>query len=234
MKHFFIYIIILTGLTSQAQMYLDDAQIWFNLDLEKKLSDRWDLQLKFKGRATDNISQIGRTGVYGGLSYKLHKNVRLLGHYAYVQRRRNNDSYKARHQFYLSLLLKKDIGKWRFSYKNKLQARMEDPKTDPDYHIVRYFDRNKLMIKYEVTKRLEFFVAEEIYIPLNNPQIKGISRSRSYAGTFINVTKNQKLELYFLYQLQLQNGDWFDHDISYYPDPLKRHYVYGVGYSINF
>lgn len=228
-----VFIVFLFSLSGTAQMYFDDAQLWLNLEVEKKLGKKWGLQLNLKGRGTYNVTQVGRAAADLGIFYKFNKHIRLRADYVYVEKRRKNNSFKTQHQYCIVLILKKDFGRWSLVYKNKFQARYENFSSTSDGYIPRYYDRNKLMIKHETTKRFSFYVAEEVYIPLNNPQIKGLSRSRSYVGSFINVTKNQKLELYFLYQLQLQQGDWFDQDISYPLMPLKRDFVYGIGYCIS-
>jgi hypothetical protein len=51
---------------------------------------------------------------------------------------------------------------------------------------------------------------------------------------FYNVTKRQQLELYFMLQAKLQDGDWYDQHDSYPNKMLDHLWVYGVGYSIAF
>lgn len=234
MKRSCAFLFLLLSLSCTAQMYLDDAQLWLKLNLEKKLSDKFDLRLSLKGRGTDNVTQFGRGAVDIGLAYKLNKNVKLMGDYVFIQRRRNNGSYRTQHQYYAALILKKKFGKWQFNYRNRFQCRYKSPNASDDGYIPYYYDRNKITIRREATKRFSFYVAEEIYIPLNNPQVRGISHSRSFAGTFIKLTKKQQLEFYFMCHLQLQNGNWYDLDDSHYPDPSDRRFVYGMEYTIEF
>ena len=233
MKNICAVIILFLSLSGSAQ-YLDDAQLWLNLDLEKKLNDKFDLMLSLKGRGTDNVTHFGRGAVDVGIAYKVNKHIKLMADYVFIQKKRKSDSYNTQHQYYLAAILKKNIGKWQFSYRNKFQCRYKSINSSDMGYIPYFYDRNKLTIKYEATKRFTYYVAEEVYTPLNNPQIKGLSRSRSYVGALIKTVKKQYLELYFLYQVQLQNGDWYDQDDHYYFDPLKRNFVYGVGYSIEF
>jgi hypothetical protein len=115
-----------------------------------------------------------------------------------------------------------------------LQARSQGIFNGYDNRIIRYYDRNKLTIKYEASKRVSLYVAEEIYIPLNDPEIKVPSRSRSFVGTLINITKHQQLDLFFMYQKQLRVTNWYKQDISYPYLPLVQKFVYGIGYTIDF
>jgi len=217
-----------------SQNYTDDSQLWMYLKLEKKIHKKFDIHLKLQSRITDNISEFGRAYSDIGIGFKLNKNIKLIADYVFTEKKAKNGSYKTRHTYYAALILKKDFRRFEFTYRNLFMCRYKDPFTRYDGYIAYYYDRNKLTITYEATKRVSCYIAEEVNMPLNNPQLKGLSRSRSYAGVDIIVKKHQKLELYFMHQLQLQQGDWFDQDISYISKPLNRYFVYGIGYSISF
>jgi hypothetical protein len=217
-----------------SQDYYDDAQLWMHLNMQTKIGDRVLVQLNFQGRAINNMMVPGRGAVDFGLGYKFSKNVKVIADYTYIQRVRNNGSYRTYHRANLSLFLKKDFARWSFVYRNKLQARAKSFATDHDNYILYFYDRNKFLLRYELNKRLSFYGYEELYIPLNDPNFFGISRTRSALGTLINVTKKQQIELYFMYQQQIQPLYWFNQDISYRNTPLKRYFVYGIGYNIQF
>ncbi len=234
MKKITVLALLLFHLFASAQNYYDDAQIWGEIYLEKKLNKKFDVHLDLQGRFINNVSQLGRARSDIGVGYKITKNIKVTAAYRYVQKRNKDDSYRTRHQYYVALILKKNLGRWRFSYRNRFQSRYNVPGDNSDVNVVQYYDRNKITIRYEATKRFSFYVAEEVYIPINNPQLTGLSQSRSFAGTHIKVTKRQQIELYFMYQVQLQKGDWYTQDDDYSYKPLKRNFVYGIGYSIEF
>jgi hypothetical protein len=211
-----------------------DAQLWGYFKLEKKLTERVGFFLSLKGRATNNMMVPGRGAVDLGFSYKFSKNIRGHLDYQFVERLKNSGSYRPMHQLRASIALKGDVGHWSFIYRNMLQIRSKGLMDDHDNHILYFYDRNKLTIKYELTKRFSLYAAEEVYIPLNNPQLKGPSRSRSYAGTLILITKRQQLDLFFMYQLQLKQGDWYNDDTSYPFNAMAQKFVYGIGYTIEF
>lgn len=218
------------------QDYYNDAQLWLSVDANKELNRHFDLRFKVQGRITENITQLGRAYADIGVTYKINKGIRLFGDYMFGQKRKNNGDYKTRHVFFAGIIFKKEIKRWRISYRNMLQARYVNPYTSKTGYIGYYFDRNKLDIRYDATKRLSFYVAEEINIPLNDPKISGItiSRTRSYLGTIISLSKHQALDLYFMYQDKLMTNDWFDQKESYPNKPLKHYYVYGISYKIDF
>jgi hypothetical protein len=225
---------LLSFFTTKAQRYYDDAQLWVNIYLEKKVNKHFSLHLNQQDRFVNNINQLGQSYADIGITYKFRKNIKLMVDYVYAARKKDAPGYKNRHTFYSALILAKEFGYWRISYRNMFQCRYKNPMTSKTGYIPYLYDRNKITIKYQAAKRLDIYVAEELNIPLNNPQVKGFSRSRSTVGMYITTRKNQQLELYYIYQQQLQNGDWYHQDITYSSNLLKRKFVCGIGYQIQF
>ena len=234
MKRNITLLFLFFHLFASAQRYYNDAQLWFNLYLEKKVTKKFLVHLNQQDRWTNNVSQYELGYADVGITYKFTKNIKILADYVFTEKKRNIGSFSTRHQYYIALVFKKDVGFWRFSYRNMFQFQYNDPYTTKDGFNAYYYDRNKFTIKYFATKRFDFYVAEELYIPLNNQQLKGLDRSRSFIGMFYNTTKYQQLEFYFMIQAQLQKGDWYKQH-NYYPNYMLNHdFVYGIGYSIQF
>jgi hypothetical protein len=234
MKKTLLFIFLVSGLTGSAQEYYNDAQLWLNLCFEKEVTKAFDIRLKFQNRFNQNVSELGRAYVDIGLTYKINKHIKLMADYAYVQKRSNSGLYRPRHVGSAAVLFRKDIKFLSFIYRNMLQARFIDPYNSKAGYVGYYFDRNKFTVRYELTKRFSLYVAGEVYVPLNDPLGFAISRTRSYLGTIIDLTRSQQLELFFMYQMQLRRSDWFDQDNDYPNTPFKRYYVYGVTYKISF
>ena len=234
MKRILILFFVLGYLGGRAQEYYDDAQLWFNLYLEKKVTKRFLVHLNQQDRWVQNVSRFGLAYWDAGATYRFTENVKVLGDYVFAQKRRNRGDYKTRHQLYLAVVLKKDLGRWRFSYRNMLQVQLNSPFTDDMGYIPHYVDRNKFIIRYEATKRLSFYTAEELNVPLVNWQPKPLSRSRTFLGMFIDVTRHQQLEFYFMFQAQLQKGNYYEQQKKYPDNMLSHTYVYGIGYGIYF
>jgi hypothetical protein len=177
-----------------------------------------------------------------GITYKINKDIKILADYVYTKKRLyiKSDEYPMSfgtvHQFYVAATFKKDFRRWRFMYRAMYQFQYNNPYASSTGLIPYQYDRNKFIIKYEYNKRLNFYVAEELYIPLNNPKFKGIDRTRTFIGMFIKTFRNQQLELYFMYQNRLHNGSGFKQRKGYdsYSYVLEKDYVYGVGYSYEF
>lgn len=206
-----------------SQEYDDDAALWLNVYLEKKMNDRFDIHLNHKSRISNNISEYSMGYADIGLTYNFSKNIKLLGDYVYTKRRNQDASYGNRHQFYLALILKKKVGRWIFSYRNMVQTQVQDIYVSYDGAVPVNYERNKFTIKYDINKRFTAYVAEELYLPFYQAKSKGLDRSRSYMGLFYNLTKKSSIEVYFLYQ----------HELNAF-NRTNRDFIYGLGYSREF
>ena len=236
MKRLGFAVLILFSVNNFAQnVYLNDAQVWLKLSVQKKLSDRFSVELKNQDRFANNVSEFTRMKADLGFIFKLNQHIRLRADYVFIEKRKLSGAYSPRHRYYFAITAKKDIMRWRFSYRNLFQSQYIEPFTSEDGYIPYYYDRNKITVQYEYNKYLSFYVAEELYLPLNNPQVKGFDRSRTFVGLLYKLGKRQQLEAFFLYQAELQNDrDWFNQRNTYPDYTLARDFVYGLGYSYSF
>jgi len=233
MNRFFLPIFLMLFLGGSAQKYYDDAQVWAHIYIQKKIGKKFLVHLNQKNRWTNNVSWLGLAYADLGITYRITENIKIQADYVFAQKRRSSGYFNTRHRLYTALILKKDLRRWRFSYRNLFQVNYLDPYTSEEGYIPRLYDRSKITVRYEASKRFLFYASEELYFPLNSPAIIGPDRSRSSIGMLINITKNQQLELYFIYQQQLQKNNWYDQK-DYYPNyMLKRYFIYGIGYAIS-
>jgi hypothetical protein len=235
MKKLYVLIILLLQIeTFHAQQYYQDARLWTNVYFEKSFGKSFNIHINQKDRFNHNMQKFELGYADVGVTYKLTKNVKFLLDYVYALKHRNDDSWSSRRTAYVAVVLRKDLGRFRVLYRNLAQVSYKNLNTSKTGYIPYYYDRNKVTLKYEATKRFEFYVAEEITIPLFIPQGFMISRSRAFAGMFVNVTKHQVLEFYFALQQQFVPNDFYKQKNSYPNTPQKRDYIYGVGYSFLF
>ncbi|MBA3665567.1 MAG: DUF2490 domain-containing protein [Bacteroidetes bacterium] len=233
-----IILFILIGYSSQllAQQYYNDARLWANIYIDKKVNKWLNIHLNQKDRWNHNIQKFELGYADMGITIKPFKNrnVKFLFDYVYARKQQNNGLWSPRHTYYTAVVFRKDFRRFRVMYRNMVQATYKNPGTSKTGYIPYFYDRNKITIKYEASKRFEFYIAEELYVPIFSPQDKGISRSRAFAGLFINTTRHQQLELYFSFQEQLVRNDWYKQR-NKYPNTLLNHdYIYGIGYSFQF
>jgi hypothetical protein len=234
MKRNLTLLLLLLGFFGFSQIYYNDAQLWFNFYLEKKITKKFLVHLNQQDRFENNISQYRLGYADVGITYKFSRQAKLLVDYVFTGKKRNTDYFRTIHQGYVALVLKKDIRRWRFSYRNMLQVQFNQPMTSKDGYIPYCYDRSKFTIRYEASKRFLFYTAEELYSPLINPRSTHLDRSRTFIGMFYNITKTNQIEFYFMFQSLLVKQEWYNQN-KYYPDYMLNHdFVYGIGYSIAF
>src|ERR1044072_7229143 len=125
MRTFCFYILILLSFAVRSQTYSDDAAIWIGVGGEKKLGDL-DINVNFKSRISENVSQYGLGYVDIGLSYNCSEWLKFTVGYKYGKARQLDGSYNNRQRPYLALLLKKKFGQFGIVYRNLLQMRLTD------------------------------------------------------------------------------------------------------------
>lgn len=216
-----VFFFCVGGLKSQE--YQDDAVFWGNIYLEKKLGRNFDVHLNHQSRIHDNISRYQRSSFGIGITYHIHKNIRILFDYVYMNRRRNDLSFDNRHRLYVAIILRKKFNRLSIAYRNRVQGQVNDYYSSADGPVPIFYERNKLTVKYELSKRIGCYVSEELYLPFYQAKNKGLDRSRSLAGTTYKFTKNDELELYFGYQ----------HELNAFK-ATRRLFIYGIGYSHEF
>lgn len=230
MKRLIAFIIILTPVALCGQYY-NDAQIRTHLLVEKKFGKHFSVSLDQQNRFTYNATTFSRASVDLALNWKFNKHIKISGDYVFIEKRNNNNRFSPRHWANIALHLRHEWRRWKLFYRGMVQARTGDMYTN--FYELRLYNREKLNIRYEVTKRFALYVADEIYIPLNSPQTKGIDRNRAFVGVLYKLTKYQQLEFYFMQQQQLQKNYWFNDRDRYDNSMLKRNFIYGIGYAIS-
>ncbi len=233
MKYITAIICIAFALTANAQNTYDDAQLRYNLGLEKRLNKRWSLTLDQQGRFTKNMSEFNRASFDLGLAYKVNKHLKLKADYVFIERRSKAGYFTSRNWYYIGAVVKTDMDKFKFFYRHLIQARRGVFNDDENY-ITRFYSRSKVTIRHETTRRYIFYVAGEVYLPLNSPQTKGIERARGIAGVTIRTFKNQSLDLYFMYQHFFLRNKWYDQEFRFQNEFLERDFIYGISYNIAF
>lgn len=235
MKKKLTAVLLFLSMIGAAQTYYNDAKLRATLYLEKKINKKLFLYLAQQNRLDYNLSRYERASVNFGGGYKLTGNIKVEADYTYIWKASNDGSFTPSHWLSAAITFKKDAGRFKFLYRNKFQARYKQPGISNDAYIPHLYDRNKLTVKYDVNKRFDVYVAEEIYIPLNSPVLRfQPTRTRSIAGVDIKTFRHQELELYFMFQQQLAHGSWFKQS-DFNKNPYTyRDFIYGVSYKITF
>ena len=227
MNKAFIFIIIFSFSSLSllhSQDFEDDAALWLTINLEKKINDNFEIRLKQRNRINNNFSEYGMGYLDIGAGYNFNSNIKLLCEYVYRKNRQLNGSYETEHRGYLALIIKKEINRFTVSYRNMVRFQLEKMYKGYENITPEFFDRNKLTVKYDITKRVASYVSGEIYVPFyGTKEVLLIDRFRTALGTTYKLTKKDDLDFYFMYQQRLNESR-----------ATRRDFIYGITFTHQF
>ena len=188
-----------------------DNQSWSSLNFKIDAPFSTKLNIEQSLRFEDNLSQFKQTFTEISISYKINDLMRIDIPYRY-------SIYKNKTKNRISIgssikLNKKKIGtKYRLKFQNTKES---------DKPIEITF-RNKFTISYKVKKKIEPFIAYEIFNPYEN-RIRGIDETRISLGSQIKINKKRYIKFYYIHKKE---------------DLLKAKnnslYILGLDYSLSF
>ena len=188
-----------------------DNQSWSSLNFKIDAPFSTKLNIEQSLRFEDNLSQFKQTFTEISISYKINDLMRIDIPYRY-------SIYKNKIKNRISIgssikLNKKKIGtKYRLKFQNIKES---------DKPIEITF-RNKFTISYKVKKKIEPFIAYEIFNPYEN-RIRGIDETRISLGSQIKINKKRYIKFYYIHKNE---------------DLLKAKnnslYILGLDYSLSF
>ncbi len=230
----FLSCLMLLSYCSAQIIYANDAQLRTDVSLSKKLNDFFSLQVQEQARWSNNISSFERASTDLSFSCAINKRLKITSGYVHIYKMKNAIDASIRHRFYLSLTLKADYYLWKFQYRCQLQNQLNDPFFSK-YGTTNYiYNRHKITVKYEISKRLSVYLADELYLPLNNPGLLGFDRNRFYVGCTYKISKKQSVDVYFMNQRKLQFNDWPKYGADFSENGFTSDYVCGLSYAVEF
>jgi len=186
-------------------------QSWSSLNFKIDAPFSTKLNIEQSLRLENNLSQFKQTFTEISISYKINDLMRIDIPYRY-------SIYKNKTKNRISIgssikLNKKKIGtKYRLKFQNIKES---------DKPIEITF-RNKFTISYKVKKKIEPFIAYEIFNPYEN-RIRGIDETRISLGSQIKINKKRYIKFYYIHKKE---------------DLLKAKnnslYILGLDYSLSF
>jgi hypothetical protein len=195
-------------LAANAHAYDDgDFQVW-NTDVEE-IQLKKDLKLAFEQefRWGDNASEFYYQHYDVGLFYDLNKYWSVGGGYRHVLNK-SKGKFLVENEPYVVATFASQFSGFKYDDRSRLEYNHFDYKDDT----WRY--RNKLTIKtpWKFTK-LEFqpFVSDEIFILFDDGQ--RLSENRATAGLVMNITKNLKGEVYYMFRSVKSGVKWVDTNV---------------------
>ena len=182
-----------------------DFQYWSNANASVKLNKNWTAVFEEELRLGDD----------GGRLYYHHSDLGFLYsgfakwldvgfNFREVFEEDSGGEWRQEHRPHLNAILKSKLLGCDFSSRSRFEYRDRENQKD----LWRYRNKFTFKLPLELTSlKLKPYVADEIFIPLNNDNI---DRNRFYSGVTFNLSKNIKADIFYLWQASKSGGDWKD------------------------
>ncbi len=227
MRQFRFYILFLVigifPVAVNAQYYDDDAGFWLYLKVDKDITKKLNAQFTMQNRFENNLSEYSQINGNIELTYKLNKHFRLVGGYVYGFKKNIEGFYGDRQQAYAGFVLRKRFKSFLFSYRNIFQGQVKNVNSSEKGAVPVFFDRNKFSVKYEINKRVEVMLADEINLSYNQSNFDNIARNRAFAEVYYNLSSKSYIATYFMFQQHYR-----------FKGQPKRDFIFGLTYSHSF
>jgi hypothetical protein len=178
----------------------NDACLWLNLSMEKKINKKISLEAGQEFRFNENYSELGTFFTELGATLKYNKHISFSVYYRYSNKRYLDDMYQFRHRYFVDLSLRKKTKPVTIILRSRYQSFAE---TSYEEDLPEKYLREKLSLKYDLNKKFEPYCYTEIYFPLNNPQNNRIDNLKFALGIEYSLTKHQSFDVYYLIQKQV-------------------------------
>jgi hypothetical protein len=200
---------------------INDAGLWINIGIEKKITQAWSLEYEHSTRLNENISEAGSIINEIGVNYRLNKQSQLSLFYRLNIQRQLNNMYVPVNRFYLdfSHRIKPGTivitGRLRFQHqqKNSLFYDFDGSTTNTV--------RPKISLKYPVAN-FSPYLSGEVYVPIFHNEYKPIDKIRVEAGLEYDISKQQSVDLGYLIQRE------------FFENNPKTDFIIQLGYSFSF
>ncbi|MCX6271463.1 MAG: DUF2490 domain-containing protein [Bacteroidetes bacterium] len=214
--------LLFVGVNWAVYSQTNDAGLWTNITLEKKLTSRYSAFLSEEIRMNENISEIGTAFTEIGVSYKIMPGLNAGISYRFIQKRQLDDSYEKRHRYMVDGSYRFKMKKFSITLRERFQSQYSAIRSSETGNIPDNYLRNKLTLKYDIRKKLTASVSSEVFFQLNNPDGNEIDNLRHTAGLEYKLNKANIVEVFYLINKEINKAD-----------PVTD-YVIGCGYTYSF
>ena len=203
----FAVIVIAILLISETCFASDDGdfQYWSKAGASFDIDKDWKFTFAEEFRLGNDAGDFYRHHSDLGLVYKSLVDWIDLGfNLRWVFEKDSEDKWRQENRPHLNITVKGKLYDFDVSDRSRFEYRDRENKKD----FWRY--RNKVTVKLplELTAlKLQPYLADEVFINFNEDDF---NRNRLYSGLSLNLSKNIKAEVYYLWQSSRSGGDWKD------------------------
>jgi hypothetical protein len=195
-----------------------DAGLWTSLNFEAKVVKKLTASISEEFRFNENITELGSRFTDVGLEYKINKHFQVSANYRFTQKRRVDDYYSFRHRYYAAMKYSKKLKPFELSYRLQILDEYKDIGRASDGGVPDIYLRNKLGLKWDTQKPYTPYVSVELFTPLNYPRSYAFDNIRAIAGIEYEMTKHQKIDIFYLINKGVFEGN------------AQADFIVGLGY----
>ena len=182
-----------------------DFQYWSKAGVSFDIDKDWKFTFGEEFRLGDDAGDLYRHHSDLGLVYKSLADWIDLGfNFRWVFEKDSKDKWRQENRPHLNLTVKGKLFDLDVSSRSRFEYRDRENKKD----VWRYRNKVTLKLPLELTSlKLQPYLADEVFINFDEGDF---NRNRLYSGLSLNLSKNIKAEVYYLWQSSESGGDWKD------------------------
>jgi len=212
----FLLLFVFLAFTSYAQV--NDAGLWANISLEKKITQKLSAQLTQSFRLNENYTELGTSFTDLSVDYKLPKKITISLAYRFSQKRRIDDFYSQRHRYNIDIGYKLKVKKMSVIFRERYQSRYRDLNKREKGNIPKNYFRSKITLRYNLNKKYTPFVSAELFYEIG----EYVDNLRFKAGFDYDFNKFHSINIYYMIDKEMNvKNPWTS-------------YITGIGYKYNF
>jgi hypothetical protein len=205
-----------TGLQGQ----VNDFNTWWELELNKKITGRLDLNGELEQRFQNNSLQYGRTMVTLEASFELLDFLSLAGGTRLNLVKDGEQNLQSRYRLHLDLEGEHHLSGFDLSLRTRLQYGFDDFLAFDYFELDAIVNRNRLKVNRHIFgTRIDWFASAESYHGSNRQSPWRIYAMRYSAGARYSFSFRSRVSLRYIFEDELN-----------VPDPRKL-YILAAGYS---
>ena len=189
------------GFNENLHCQFQDAGLWMNLNVEKKLTENLSLQLNQFVRLDENCSEIGTWGSEVGFNRLITKKSKFAVMYRLMGRRRNDLSYSFRHRFFADISRQSQWRGMTFQARVRWQMQYRDVNSSLNgWNYAEKYIRTLFFASKRITYHWSAFAMAELFSPvlIAGKTSFAPDRTMRYVGLNFRHNRHSEIILYYL------------------------------------
>lgn len=225
-KYYISFFVFLTFCV-KGQYVINDSGLRLSLSADKKINDRFSLNVKVASRQVENFRLLNRIYIRPGVDVTLNDHFKASFKASYIYSRKGFKEFSNNFRYALSL-----------TYKTKLTDRLSLSNKLTYQNTATYFIRNieieqkdngvirdKTTLKLKHTRRGDVYLSEELLFQIVGKTERYFGRNRVYIGYIYKLNSKLDLDAYFI--LERTHGGTS-------AAPKERTFFYGLNLGYSF